>query len=363
MREGGVPQYTPASGPAPTSGPSPVRIPPTPSSPPFPSPSSLPRQPTGSPPPTSSPPFPPTPDHMAGRTGVRVFPPTTPDQRKTDDVADPLISPPVAAPGDPSPPPRPGTRVETLGFGEIIYAHNRQEQTQMPSVGRNVVIADFKKVSLKWKELDAVECDCDVFINETNKPQLRYLKTSDSALVPRIIPLVWLKSGAPSPPPISSAAAAAGGGGEGAAAALVSINQALYCHSEFRYSMVLRLQDGDLLLQFQSDADVSKWDRAIKHVHGFFTAFEGQGHRLDYVVPQKDREKYVIISFCSLIFVPLSTCFAAGTRLPTEQKRPCPLALIPLVLSFIERDQTPPTLSKTEQAIQNSNRVWKTSWT
>ena len=168
----------------------------------------------------------------------------------------PASSEPAATPSPsvPSPPPVPQpppplTTIVTW-FGEIIQPSIRHEE--LPSVGGKVVITAIQNVILKNGEREAADCDCELYIDDTKfiegkvylQPQLRYKnKAKNTATTVNL----WPHD--------------------------VTISDAC-CPSDASFSIVLKLDQGDVLMQFRSDSDVEKWERAIKHVFTYLQAFK-----------------------------------------------------------------------------------------
>ena len=243
----------------------------------------------------------------------------------------PNVSPPVP---NPAPPP---LTTQTLGFGEIILPSMKREDMTLRNIGANVQISGFEKLSLQkrvseegdWQKVKVqnvydfwVSCDKD------KKPQIAYFEEKKEAKFPTTIKLEWLKeesSQSQSPVPAVSGAAAAGGGGAAAAAGgaaaaagripvpiseVLKVPEEISSHSSF--SMMLKLENCELLLQFRGDADMKKFERAIKHVYRQSTGFFGQGHKLDASVSMEDKRKCVCMPH---LFVLLSTYLADTSSL------------------------------------------------
>jgi hypothetical protein len=232
----------------------------------------------------------------------------------------PNVSPPVP---NPAPPP---LTTQTLGFGEIILPSMRREDMTLPNIGANVQISGFEKLFLQKRVSEEVDwqkvkgpgnvSDCWVSCDKDKKPQIAYFEAGKDKL--STITLEWLKeesSQSQSPVP----AVSGGGGGAAAAAAgripvpiseVLKVPEEISSHSSF--SMMLKLENCELLLQFRGDADMKKFERAIKHVYRQSTGFFGQGHRLDASVSMEDKRKCVCMPH---LFVLLSTYLADTSSL------------------------------------------------
>ena len=188
-------------------------------------------------------------------------PPPVPSLTELEDTPPPPPIPNVAHFVPPPPPPIPGVTdftAQVFPWGEVIRPSIRHDHVELPAVSNRTVIASFEKVILKYGQSEAMECKCDVYIDDEKKPVVRCYKPDL-----KIIPLLWLKK-------------------EGAAES-VPINDALKPHStsSSSFSMLLKLDHGgELLTQFGGDSDVLKWQRVIKHVYSHFHAFSGEGHKL-----------------------------------------------------------------------------------
>jgi hypothetical protein len=249
----------------------------------------------------------------------RIFAPSPQPSPGPGPATPPLqnVSPPVP---NPAPPP---LTTQTLGFGEIILPSMRREDMTLPNIGAGVQISFFDRLSLQRRVSEEVDWqkvkvqnvyDCWVSCDKDKKPQISYFEEGKEARLPTTIKLEWLKeesSQSQSPvPAVSGAAAAAAGGGGAAAAAgsipvpiseVLKVPEEISSHSSF--SMMLKLENCELLLQFRGDADMKMFERAIKHVYRQSTGFFGQGHRLDASVSIEDKRKCVCMPhllFCCL---------------------------------------------------------------
>jgi hypothetical protein len=171
-----------------------------------------------------------------------------------------------------------------LGFGEIIQPSLRPEELDLPAITGKVVIAAFEKANLKFgkpedfDKIEAVECDCELYIDEIIidgrrqlQPQIRY-SVAQKAKQP--INLYWLMKQV-----VPSAASSCASFGGGAAREPVAMCEALRpCNS---FGMHLKLEHGDLLMKFDCDSEVAKWERAVKHVYGYFHSFTGRAYKLN----------------------------------------------------------------------------------
>jgi hypothetical protein len=257
----------------------------------------------------------PSPGHL------RIVPPSPQPSPGQGPATPPLtdVSPPVP---NPAPPP---LTTQTLGFGEIILPCMRREDMTLPNIGAGVQISFFDRLSLQkrvseesdWQKVKVQNVyDCWVSCDKDKKPQIAFFEEGKEARLPTTIKLEWLKeesSQSQAPVPAVSGAAAGGGGGGGAAAAagsipvpiseVLKVPEEISSHSSF--SMMLKLENCELLMQFRGDADMKKFERAIKHVYRQSTGFFGQGHRLDASVSMEDKRKCVCMphllfcSFCS----------------------------------------------------------------
>jgi hypothetical protein len=54
-----------------------------------------------------------------------------------------------------------------------------------------------------------------------------------------------------------------------------------------------KLDQQDVSMQFRSDSDVMKWERAIKHVYSFFQAFNKHGHLVGDELSVAQQQKFV----------------------------------------------------------------------
>jgi hypothetical protein len=198
-------------------------------------------------------------ESSTAQSPIRVF-----DNEVGDKAGGGNASPPPKLEDTTPPPPIPRLPTETLGFGEIIQPSIKHDHVELPAVSNRMVIASFEKVILKFGQSEAIECKCDVYIDEQKQPLVRCYKPE----LFKSISLMWLKKERE---------------GAGAAAESVPINDALKPHSasSSSFCMLLKLDHGgELLMQFGGDSDVLKWQRVIKHVYSHFHAFSGEGHKL-----------------------------------------------------------------------------------